>query len=476
MKFIQKNNFLLFIIAVMLVFTVGIGASFIGDDDQEKKQHSFVVQPRSLDFYVRERGFVRPAKVAHIKSQIESNRAQLIWMLPEGEEVKAGDLVARFDANPLLEKLEKAEQEYADSIANLESAKKLFDIEKEQKQGKLEEAKRKLEMAKIKADDIRNGSGVLERSKVEQNKVKAQRTVEFNERELEDFDLLLSKGHVSKRERDKVAENLRISKESLKLAIAESENFNKYKWPKMLNEATMTLNSATAEFDRIKKTSEIEMQQNKDRITIGTRYLQKAEKRVHDLENSIENCEVKAPIGGKLLYIKLHRADGMRKSRVGDVIWNAQSFMAIPDTSKMVVDVEIREVDVAKVAKGNIANITLDAIPNKTFSGTVVGIETIAKENEKNEHLRKFNLVIELDNISEKMHVGMSADVRIHYQHLEGVLAVPTESVFYHKGKPALNIIDNDAEILQEVEVGNTSDKWVHVISGIQSGQIITYD
>ncbi len=473
---IKKNYFLLTAFIAMLVVIVTIGAAFIGDGGQAKKQHSFVVKPTSLDFYVRERGFLRPAKVVHIKSQIESNRAQLIWMLPEGEEVKKGDLVARFDANPLLEKLEKEEQEYADSIAKLESAKKLFDIEKEQQQGKLEEAKRKVEMAKIKADDIRNGSGVLERSKVEQNKIKAQRTVELAERELEDFDLLLSKGHVSKRERDKIAENLRICKESLKLAIAELENFNKYQWPKMLNEAIMTLNSAEAEYDRIKKTSEIEMQQNQDRITIGARYLQKVEKRVHDLEKSIENCEVKAPIDGKLLYIKLHRSDGMRKSRVGDVIWNAQSFMAIPDTSKMVVDVEIREVDVAKVVKGNNATITLDAIPNKEFTGTVTGIETIAKENEQNEHLRKFNLVIELENISEKMHVGMSADVRIHYQHIEDVLAVPTEAIFYNKGKPAVNIIDNDLKILKEVEVGNTSDKWVHIISGISSGQTITYN
>ena len=474
MKNIPKKNFLLITILIMLLVIVVIGILFIGDEQSTKKK-LFTVESTHLDLFVRERGFLRPAKVVHIKSKIESNRAQLIWMLPEGEEVKKGQVVARFDANPLLEKLEKAEQELVDSAANIESTKKLYEIAKEQQQGKLEEAKRNVDMAIIKADDIKNGSGALERSKIEQSRAKAARNVELIQRELEDFDLLLAKGHVSKRERDKIAENLRVNKEALKLATAEAENFKKYKWPKMLNEATMMLNGAKAELERIQKTSEIELQQQKDRIVVGLRYMQKLEKRVDDLENSIANCEVQAPISGKLLYIKLHRADGRRKSRVGDVVWNAQSFMEIPDTSKMVVDVEIREVDVAKVSKGNKATINLDAIPNKTFTGTVIGIETIAKENEENQHLRKFNLAIELDTTSANMHVGMSADVKIQYQHLENVLAVPTESIFYYKGKPAVRIKNGDVETTQAIEVGNSSDKLVHVISGISQGLVIAY-
>ncbi len=472
---LKNNHFLLFSIIAMLIAVVSVGLLLSDSDDITKNQRSYSIKPINIEFYVRERGFLRPAKVVHIKSNIESNRAQLIWMLPEGELVKKGDLVARFDAKPLLEKLEKAEQEYADSVAKLENYKKLYEIEKEQQKGMLEEAKRKVEMAKIKADDIRNGSGILDRSKVLQSKVKAERTVELAQRELDDFDLLLKKGHVSKRERDKVSESLRVSKETLKLATAEWENFNKYQWPKMQNEATMVLNSALAEFDRINKTSQIELQQKKDRITIGARYLQKMEKRVDDLENSIENCEVKAPIDGKLLYIKLHRSEGKRKSRVGDVIWNAQSFMAIPDTSKMVVDVEIREVDVAKVSEDNHAAIKLDAIPNKEFSGKVLGVETIANEGEENNHLRKFNIAIELGEISDMMHVGMSADVRIQYQQLENVMVIPTEAVFYSEGEPSVYVRENGNEVKRKIIIGNTSESQVHVISGLKLGDTVVY-
>lgn len=473
---LKRFQFLIIAVGVMLIVITAAASLFFDEDYKTARTNTYQVAKRSLDFKVRERGFVRPAKVVHIKSQIESNRAQLIWLKPEGDEVKQGEIVARFDANPLLEKLEKHEQEYADSVAQLESAKKLFDLEKEDQKGKLDNAKRAVDMAIIKADDIRNGSGVLDRSRVKQSMVKAQRNVELVERELEDFELLFTKGHVSKRERDKIAENLRLSEEALKLATAEWENFNKYQWPRMLNEATMLLDGARAEYERIKKTSEIAMQQKKDKITLGTRYLQKIEKRLGSLEKSIENCEVKAPIDGKLLYIKLHRADGRRKSRVGDIVWNAQSFMEIPDTTKMVVDVEIREVDVAKIQKGNKADITLDAIPDKSFAGVAQGIETIAKENGENEHLRKFNLSIGLDNASEKMHVGMSADVQILYQHLDDVLAVPAAAIFYHDGEPAVNIQVEDAASIRKVQVGDSNDQWVHVIDGLEEGETVVYN
>lgn len=477
MMFLKRFHFLIIAFAIMIIAVVTIGLFFTGTDNQPKNQTPYLVKAIPLDFYVRERGFVRPAKVVHIKSEIESNRAQLIWLRSEGEEVNVGDIVARFDANPLLEKLEKSEQEYADSVAQLESAKKLYDLELEDQKGKLDNAKRNVDMARIKADDIRNGSGVLDRSRVEQNKIKAERTVELANRELIDFELLLAKGHVSKRERDKIAESLRLNQEALKLATAEWENFNKYQWPRMLNEATMLLDGALSDHERIIKTSEIEVQRKKDKITLGTRHLQKVEKRVESLEKSIENCEVKARISGKLLYIKLHRSDGWRKSRVGDVVWNAQSFMEIPDTTKMVVDVEIREIDVAKVQQGNKAEVTLDAIPGKYFNGTVNGIETIAKENGQNNHLRKFNLSIGLENTNDKMHVGMSADVRILYQHFENVIAVPAAAVFYHEGEPTLNAKYGDnPSTLRSIKVGDSNDQWVHVVSGVEEGETIVYD
>ncbi len=434
----------------------------------------YTVANRDLDFYVNERGYVRPANVITVKSDIDSNKAQLVWLRAEGDEVEIGEEIARFDTTPLEDIREKKELEYTDRIAQLESAKKQLVLEVENQKSKIETARKSVQLAKIKREDIEFGSGLLERSRILQNSKRAARNVELAASELKDFELLLEKGHVSKRERDKIAENLRTLNETLKISQAEWKNYNKYKLPSMLNESQMILSSATSEYQRVLRTSEIELQQKKDNIVIRSRSLKKTEDKLKSLDKSLSNCRIVAPINGTLLYTKLPRPEGRRKSRVGDSVWVGQTFLEIPDTTQMVVDIHVREIDVAKLKLGDKAEIKFDAYTNIVHQGEVVKIEKIAREDDPSDFLRKFNVSVKIFNSDIQIHSGMSAEVKIHYKHLNNVMAVPVSAIKYKFGKPTVLIMDKSKEQKNIfVEIGSSNNQWVEITAGISTGEKI---
>lgn len=70
---------------------------------------SEVVSPASAEFWIRAQGELKAAKATPLRVPGQNfARRQLVWMLPDGSPVKAGDLVARFEAAQSKLQLDKA--------------------------------------------------------------------------------------------------------------------------------------------------------------------------------------------------------------------------------------------------------------------------------------------------------------------------------------------------------------------------------
>ncbi len=439
--------------------------------DKGAARKVFEVRRMSFSLKVIERGVIRPAQVVPIKSKISSNQAQIVWMYEEGQPVNKGLIVARFDTKPFMDRLVKAQQELLDAKASYAAAIKILELQKEQETAKIEAAKRKLEIARIKAQDVKEGSGRLKRKKLEQQVLKAERAYAIARDELADFELLLEKGYVSKRERDKVANDVKAAREALELAQADLKNFDLYEWPKLLREAQLAVEAEETNLARVRRTAELEIQRREGEVEKYRRKVESAKERVERAERDVENCDVRAPIDGTLLYVELPRADGRRKIQIGDQIWFGQTFMEIPDTSGLVVEIHVREVDVAKLRAGMPATIRVDALPDEAFQGKVIAIDPLAEEN-KAAHLREFRAKVRLDAPSDRIHVGMSATVEIPYRRVEHALAVPVAAVSYFDGKPFVSVELKDGSVqARPVAIGAAGVEWIEVLDGLREGE-----
>lgn len=456
---------------IVLVLAAGYVTRLLWNmDSRAAAVHTVLVRPHSFMLQVHERGIVRPARVVSITSDIFSNQAKLVWLREEGKPVTKGQIVARFDTKPFVDAMEKAEQDLADSEAQLVSADKALQLQVEENQGKLEDATRELEIARIKADDLRHGSGQLDRQQLVQELNQAERAYQIAAAEKEDFDALLAKGHVSQRERDKSVNALKNAGETVELARHRLKNFDQYEMPRRLREADLMVDAAEKEMERVKRTSELELKRRQSAVVMKQREVVARRKQRDKSKENLQNCEIKAPIDGTLLYVELPRAEKRRNAQVGDAIWYGQTFMEIPDTRETVVEINVREVDVAKLNPGMRTSVELDAFPGRMFSGRVERIDTLAKADDGNDHFRSYKARILLDDSAPEIHVGMSADVKITYKDLKEVLAIPSAAIEYHSGHTFVRLQDGDNIEQKSVTLGEIGPKWAQVVSGLKSG------
>ncbi len=461
---------ILFSVVLVILLTGGIlyFSSFLHEAPAQKPVSVRVVRD-DLVLKIFERGLVAPARVVPVQSTISSNQALLVWLIDEGTVVSKNQLIARFDTKPFVDKLERLEQERTDLEATIAALEKAVTMKKASLQGQVDAARRRLEIATINQDDLLNGSGPLKLRSLEKNIVQAERNLAILATTLDDMDMLLEKGHVSRRERDRTANDVATAREALQLATAELDNFTRYEWPRLQHEARLGINAAKEELAKETLTLELETQRLEGELVKLSRDLAGAIQRRDEARREVAACEIRAPIAGTLLYREIPRSDGRRKVQIGDAIWFGQSFMEIPDTSEMIIDLQIREIDVAKIHQGTSAVITLDALPDRQFSGRVGYIDALARDDD-NQGIRTFRTRILLDDTAQQIYPGMSASVQILYDRLEQVLLLPLDALTYHADKITARLDDKGTYRDVVVEVEHTGSGKAVIASGLNEG------
>jgi HlyD family secretion protein len=126
-------------------------------------------------------------------------------------------------------------------------------------------------------------------------------------------------------------------------------------------------------------------------------------------------------------------------------------FQIANDLSKMQIDANVSEADVGTVEEQQNVNFTVDAYPNRTFSGRVVQIRNspITVQN-----VVSYDTVIGVTNADFKLKPGMTATVSIMTAQRTNVLKIPNAALRFKPTEPATNqtLV---ARLLAKVGLGN---------------------
>jgi len=460
--------------SLLLALAVFAAASYWSQNTSEVAVTILTVKRHSFAMQIHERGTVRPVRVAQIKSQISSNQAKLVWMHEEGLAVKRGEIVARFDTKPFNDALAVAEQTLIDSRTRLAGIEKALQLQREDNTAKLEAAKRKREIALIKSQDLREGTGALERHRRTLAIDQAERTLRIAKAELADFDELLAQGHVSQREREKVSDVEQQKREQLALVRAELENFDRYERPRLTREAELLVDAAETEVARVRRVAGLELKRWDDELLKHRRDYRVAELQLKKARRDLQNCDVRAPIGGTLFHVELPKQRTRSKAQTGDAIWIGQTFMEIPDTSELKIELQVREVDIARLAPGMSARVEFDALPDRNFTATLRNVGSLA-ERGADDSVQRYNAELRIVDAPSELRVGMSANVHIVYKELSDVVAVPVNAIEYRDGSAWVDRQQGEHVVPTKVTLGDVGLKLVQVTAGLQVGeQIVT--
>ncbi len=106
-------------------------------------------------------------------------------------------------------------------------------------------------------------------------------------------------------------------------------------------------------------------------------------------------------------------------------------IMVVSDLSRMLVRADVDETDVVDMKIGQKAKISVDALPDTTFPGTVVEIGNTAKRSITStvEGQTNFEVKVVFDDNVAAVRPGMTADVEIETASRDGALGVPIQAV-----------------------------------------------
>ena len=198
-----------------------------------------------------------------------------------------------------------------------------------------------------------------------------------------------------------------------------------------------------------------------------------AEASVQALVNTINTGKIIAPFDGTITQIDAVAGDLITSYSDSD---NTTAALTISNLNNLMVEVSISEVDINKVAVGQRAVITFDAISNKKYTGYVSSISSSGEEDENG--IVQFSVWVKVDDSDEKVRPGFTSVVSIVTAEVEDALLVPYDAVVSRDGSYMVVLADNSGNTTMiPVEIGATSDLFAEIIGGeLKEGdQVVLY-
>ncbi len=150
----------------------------------------------------------------------------------------------------------------------------------------------------------------------------------------------------------------------------------------------------------------------------------------------------------------------------------AQKIASVITSATPTVTVNLTEVDVPKVKTGDIATLSFDAFPGKTFTGKIISIDTVGAVSSG---VTTYPAVIKLNESGDnKILTNMSAQANIITATKTDVLLVPNAAISTSaSGQSTVRVLKNSQEQTAPVETGLASSSQTEIISGLSQGDLV---
>jgi multidrug efflux pump subunit AcrA (membrane-fusion protein) len=171
--------------------------------------------------------------------------------------------------------------------------------------------------------------------------------------------------------------------------------------------------------------------------------------------------------GGSSTSGSLGGASTGSSSSSGSGSGSSTPFAQIVDTGSLTMTVAFSESDISKVAVGQAATVTMDALSGVELAAHVSSISTVGTSSSG---VVSYDATLTLDQTDPRVKPGMSASAAVITGQAQGV-TVPNQAVTGSGSLGTVNVLQNGKTVAQQVIVGLRGDTRTQIVSGLNSGQ-----
>ena len=202
--------------------------------------------------------------------------------------------------------------------------------------------------------------------------------------------------------------------------------------------------------------------------------LRSAELNMDNLQEAMNNYTVTSPISGTIIE---------KNAKAGDALTAGADLCTIYDLSYLVMVINVDELQVSDVSVGQSVQVTADAVPDKTYTGTVT---RVSMKGSSNGGTTTYPVTVRIDE-TEGLRPGMNANAEIVIAEAKNALAVPNAAivrggyVLVTKDSPSAANADPEMEapdgyVYVDVKTGVSDDDYTEILDGITAEDTIAYD
>lgn len=209
-------------------------------------------------------------------------------------------------------------------------------------------------------------------------------------------------------------------------------------------------------------------------IQSASESLRSAEISMQNLQDTMNNYTITAPISGTIIE---------KDAKVGDAVKTGDTLCIVYDLSYLEMNINVDELQISSISVGQQVQITADAVPDKTYVGTVT---RVSMKGASNGGTTTYPVSIRIDD-TDGLRPGMNANAEIVVAKANNALVVPNAAVvrgsyvLVTKDSPSAANADTTMEapegfVYVPVKTGVSDDDYTQIVSGIQEGDTIGYD
>ena len=209
-------------------------------------------------------------------------------------------------------------------------------------------------------------------------------------------------------------------------------------------------------------------------IQSASESLRSAEISMQNLQDAMNNYTITAPISGTIIE---------KDAKAGDAVKAGDTLCIVYDLSYLEMNINVDELQISSISVGQKVQITADAVPDKTYVGTVT---RVSMKGASNGGTTTYPVSIRIDD-TDGLRPGMNANAEIVVAKADNALVVPNAAVvrgsyvLVTKDSPSAANADTAMEapegfVYVPVKTGVSDDDYTQIVSGIQEGDTIGYD
>jgi multidrug efflux pump subunit AcrA (membrane-fusion protein) len=435
------------LVALAILTVLGGGAVFYfsrQSSDKEEKPLTAVTEIKPFEFVVVEQGEVESSENVEVKCEVKgfNGTTAILWVIPEGTQVKEGDLLVRLDAST--EQQTKLQQEV---LCN--TAKAL-----------VVQSQNLYEAALIAREEYLEGTFKQEQQLIQSEIFQAEENLRRAQLAARSGANLADKGLTRPQQLE--ADKFAVEKARLELDSAQTKlrGLQEYTKAKMLKTLESDIATQKAKWDSDLKSYEIEQQKLKDVL------------------DQIAKCEIRSPGAGQVVYANLVSSRGGNAEFIvepGAMVREQQTIIRLPNPAKMQVKARINESQITAMRAGMPAKVRIDAFDaQQTLNGVVSKVNEYPEASSWfSSPIKQYLTFIQITNPPKEIRPGLTAEVSIQVERRPEALVAPVQSIYDHFGTIYCLVYDNGAFEAREVEIGSANDKFVVIESGMKPNETV---